>query len=765
MVPCFLANPVLRSASNSPWLGLWPSRVSVPGLSDSDREYVGATLTLPVVPCFYNPAPEPQSQKESRRFILDRSVFDLVETHMYLSLTDSRLLNWYLSLSPEDRRIVQAEGGFRQFLCRHPALEMSKHHVYVKLNEEPSEYSDVNVSQTSSSSVGSENDPTEDRCQDYLLQRDQFTDEDQAKNIHSIMEDDQSILICSPSCLKSDPPQVTMNPSEFACRPTCDVSVGTELLLRTSIFTQTEDPETADKNVITEVHMSDLDYVAEVRPETQRLNLGDCDCTERAQKAELSLLALQYNICKHHIWRFFWEGKQLNSVNKDPPKNIAEVLDKLDSDYQEMKHQILAGVPLEQLKPLSVDSGKIISGSYTPLQTEKKIMKTRRAATVILKDGRFLQNNKQEGNETAAGEEVNRSELWFDAEEDLELPEEDLELPEEDLELPEEDLELPEEDLELPEVGQNPAAEPADVPEEGSLLWVSNLPSEVTKNDVMLLLKDYEASEVKIAVLKDDQRVAMVTVSGPQAAEAAVEDLDGRRLKDHTVHVEHIRGNENLQDPTRPGPSENLQDPTRPGPSENLQNPTRPGPSENLQNPTRPGPSENLQNPTRPGPSENLQNPTRPGPSENLQDPTRPGPSENLQDPTRPGPSENLQNPTRPGPSENLQNPTRPGPSENRPSSPGRTPLISSSRSRMVVFISPTARRTCVPQHYGTMGGFDTLMSELLQRHPAVGQQKIMDALVELRRKHAGVLTGLPLQTIREMTSQLLTRPQTASQI
>ncbi|XP_054871069.1 RNA-binding protein 44 isoform X2 [Amphiprion ocellaris] len=296
----------------------------------------------------------------------------------------------------------------------------------------------------------------------------------------------------------------------------------------------------------------------------------------------------------------------------------------------------------QQLYPAAERSRRPDDGSTNISQIKKKMIKTRRVASVILKDGRFLQT-KQEGNQTAVGEEVSRSELWFDAEEDLELP----------------------------EVEQNPAAEPADesVPEEGSVLRVSSLPGDVTMRDLMLLLKDYEASEVKISALKDNQRVAMVTVSGPQAAKAAVEELDGRRLKDHTLHVEHIRGNENLQDLPRPGPSENLQDLPRPGPS------------------------------------------------------------------------------------------------ENQPSSPGRTPLISSTGIRKVVFISPTARGTCVPQHYGTMGSFDTLMSELLQRHPEVGRQKIADALVELRRKYPGVLTGLPLQTIREMTSQLLTRPETASQI
>lgn len=82
-----------------------------------------------------------------------------------------------------------------------------------------------------------------------------------------------------------------------------------------------------------------------------------------------------------------------------------------------------------------------------------------------------------------------------------------------------------------------------------------------------------------------------------------------------------------------------------------------------------------------------------------------------------------------------------------------------------MVCISPTAKGTCVPQHYGTMGSFDTLMEELTQRHPDVGRQRIVDALIELKAKHQGVLSGLPLRTIREMMSELLTRPASATQL
>lgn len=82
-----------------------------------------------------------------------------------------------------------------------------------------------------------------------------------------------------------------------------------------------------------------------------------------------------------------------------------------------------------------------------------------------------------------------------------------------------------------------------------------------------------------------------------------------------------------------------------------------------------------------------------------------------------------------------------------------------SREKRTTICDLPTASGTCVPQHYATMGSFDTLMARLSERHPEVGRQRIVDALLELRAKHQGFLSGLPLRTIVEMTSDLLTPP------
>lgn len=94
-----------------------------------------------------------------------------------------------------------------------------------------------------------------------------------------------------------------------------------------------------------------------------------------------------------------------------------------------------------------------------------------------------------------------------------------------------------------------------------------------------------------------------------------------------------------------------------------------------------------------------------------------------------------------------------------------RPPLSSRVKNWKVVSASPTAEGTFVPPHYGTMGSFDSLMVALTQRHPAAGRQSIVDALLKLKAERGGVLSGLPLATIRDMVSELLTRPANATRL
>lgn len=53
-------------------------------------------------------------------------------------------------------------------------------------------------------------------------------------------------------------------------------------------------------------------------------------------------------------------------------------MQKLESDFTQMRAEILAGVPLTQLKPLFVDCGRIMTDeSYVPAQVRLRIWSQR----------------------------------------------------------------------------------------------------------------------------------------------------------------------------------------------------------------------------------------------------------------------------------------------------------------------------------------------------------------------------------------------------
>ncbi|XP_047198488.1 RNA-binding protein 44 isoform X3 [Hippoglossus stenolepis] len=868
----------------------FPCELLLPGQSYAANRYAGVAVHPRPIPVLYDAVIQKPCPKTYRKFLLQRSVFDLVEAHRYLSLTDQKLQGWYFGLTPEDRNIILDEGGFHQFLQRHSALELSTYHVYVKLdnreriapvqptitcnqqisktpgakkcrcelpetqmrpndvrekftrepnevlshskqlvhtacnspitqrassgtvcrdpailvsfplhmelepsgqrgnpepkshisvmqdlnanvaancaevselqsnpNESPSEHcscdcvdvdagedSDRSIQSVVSEQVSCSLDPAEENSTEDEWQENTFSGADQNDYFHSIMGDDMSILgLVAPggpqahhsgpgatnSEALSDTGETATSPAEEdtseTCTPpqhrapTCDVMVGTESVPHVSTFTQSEDPQTADKHVITEVHMADLDYLAgefiklnaaqkEQKEKIKRLGYKlrkGCDCIERAQQAELRLLAVQHLMCRQHCWRLCCtsaEGDQLITTHRDkdqyrpkePPANISGVLQKLECDYNHMRDQILEGVPLEQLKPLCVDSEKSITGAgYVPAhiigdvledrpsrnalepqgyktlaeengcpgdqssvgfqdrQTRDKKLKaenskTRRVVTCVPQGGDANHDaNKPEEKQTrAACKELNMSESWFDAEEDLQP------------------AGAADRGQDTTTISEGPTDESPCEEAESSVLCVTNLPTNVTESEVKTWFEKYHPSEVIFPVLKKDLRVAIVTVTGLQSAEAAARELNGFSVKGRTLHVEHIN--------RAVGGSQSLSQASGSIGESSQEAQTDPSSTER------------------------------------------------------------------------------------------KLPLGSSTKSRTVVCIVPTAKATFVPQHYGTMGSFDTLMAALTLHHPAVGRQRIVNALVELTAKHRGALCGLPLGRIREMTSELLTRPE-----
>ncbi|XP_014845258.1 PREDICTED: RNA-binding protein 44 isoform X1 [Poecilia mexicana] len=537
--------------------------------------------------------------------------------------------------------------------------------------------------------------------------------EDERSQFNFPIKDDRGILVClagngvtlqnaGASIQLGDPPapnRPTSAAEKFTstapCAPSCDAAVNTEVESCTAKQTQTEGPNTSEHNVMTELLMSDLDYLADELVKLQMIQSRkepkkskspgsvstaprmDCCCKQRAQQAELTLLTLHYELCRQHVWRLYYtsaEGHLSTAIAEDLPPNVVKILQKLETDYNLMKHQILTGVPLGQLSPLCVESEKITAGAcYVPEQILGDLQEKTPCFTqgtqkhVGAGDGggpdgdrqscqkpKLLHKEDEEDKGAAALvpkerlvkqmgiEEVNFSEAWYDAEEELQLP--------------------------APAVDTADNAESVSGESSSSVLYVSNLPGHVTQSDLRQLFESFQPSEVSIFPSKNGVRVAIVMVDGPEMAKAAVGELNGHRLHSRTMHVRHLSGA--AAGGHTPGSTLGSTAPQDPDTNWRL--------------------------------------------------------------------------------------------TEKKPVNPAV--LSSSIQTRKVVSIFPTAKGTCVPQHFGTMGGLDALMAELTQLHPHVDRQTILDALLELKTTHQGVLASLPLSTIRDMTSDLLTKSRTATQ-
>ncbi|XP_050974428.1 RNA-binding protein 44 isoform X3 [Labeo rohita] len=492
-----------------------------------------------------------------------------------------------------------------------------------------------------------------------------------------------------------------------------NVATDTDLLaVNDEKDTQTVQKATSEKNTITEVCMSDLDVLTEefiklkeTTNELQQLKSrkaspsadGDhcrgvcgCDCAQRLRRAELRLLALQFVMCQQHCWRYCFTSPLGESAlwgTEGLPDSIAERLNVLQKDYLEMRKQILAGTPLDDLKPLSVDTEKTTTmANYSPalvleahldslgcpgstIASGDGVVEERTAlSTEVCRDTEAaLDDAKSDGNKQdkllvflhkqpeASAEKIpvgvikdpNSSEAWFDAEEELGSPNQD---------------------GKTEKLIERRERTDEDESNQSSLLCITSLPGNITEHEVLLWFEKYNATNVSISTFSNSMRAAIVYLKNPSDAKAAVKDLNGCSLQGHTVQVVQLCG------PASADPK--------------------------LISNQFHSTLETHKAETAGGGL---------------------------------GVKCLTYNSSHGGPRCSVDRLTN-------------------------VCDSPTASGTCVPQHYATMGSFDTIMARLSERHPNVGRQRIVDALLELRAKHQGFLSGLPLRSIVDMTSELLTQ-------
>ncbi|XP_023682670.2 RNA-binding protein 44 isoform X3 [Paramormyrops kingsleyae] len=365
----------------------------------------------------------------------------------------------------------------------------------------------------------------------------------------------------------------------------CDIALNTDPFLLGSKRDQDIQKlpvPTAEKFVNTDVYMKDLDYITEefnklrlAQAELKQLkeNLASpawdehrlcCGAAQRALHAELRLLALQHAMCQQHCWRRYCtspEGSLLLLGKREIPESLMQVLQNLENDYQEMRRKVLSGVPVDQLRPLSVDCRRIASkGRYIPAEIAKIVLEDRQGvqsqnsqltvhsdSCTGRRDTPALQQqvpkerpaeiNTEPGNNQFEGSTAcivqggvthgPPLEAWYDAEEDLESIRMEAHQKVDDG-----DLKIPEEDT----MGCCDKTET----DEDVLLYVSELPSNVTEEDVTVWFRKYQVSNVQMAPFRSKLRAAVVTVGCLRSANRAIKDLNGHTIQGYTIKVEHL---------------------------------------------------------------------------------------------------------------------------------------------------------------------------------------------------------------------------------
>ncbi|KAL2081215.1 hypothetical protein ACEWY4_023068 [Coilia grayii] len=301
---------------------------------------------------------------------------------------------------------------------------------------------------------------------------------------------------------------------------------------------QTMQASTAEKTLITEAFMEDLNFLAkefcrlksvdedlklvkdnQLKPNTK----CGCECSQRLKQAELKLLALQYTMCRDHCWRRYLtsaQGEQEMHCPNRVPDSLAETLQALEEMYSQMRKHVLSGAALDELTPLSVDTHRLNTEAlYTPAQDalRKPVVSDAKQGIIERPKMKTLKADISHGSFRSGGceEEIGvNSEAWFDAEEDLWLS-----------------------DCCLKEERFRKGKESEKTTERGSKAQVKC--AHTQQEDLLLEYEKYQPRKVCLT-MSNKSRTANMTVSSPDTAEAAVRDLSGTSIHGKPLQVRHV---------------------------------------------------------------------------------------------------------------------------------------------------------------------------------------------------------------------------------
>ncbi|XP_010288101.1 PREDICTED: RNA-binding protein 44, partial [Phaethon lepturus] len=451
---------------------------------------------------------------------------------------------------------------------------------------------------------------------------------------------------------------------------------------------------------------------------------------QRAIEAELQVLTTHYQMCYQHCLKIYKLALEENACfsrhlilfsctyfnrsngNTKLRPSLMLVLEELKKNYNSMRMKIKMGIPLNALPPLSVEMKLFsISSSYVPCKDNPQ--------TVCLTDGgqpsdstfskTFGEQHKDQDVEHGCVKNEEGNEYWFDAKEDLTVADFSV---------------LAEETKKQQEKQDTVDLREAKIMESGnecSFIRVGGLSSSVSEDDLRSHFQKYQISDILISVDSCNCRYAFLSFEETNKAKLAVEEMNKKKIKGKPVSVELVKNSSENKSLVSQILTSKLWHENQPvdNSQRNDQDKTLTSASNSVKAPDATSASEKMH--LLPITSSKISCSTK-VPSETK----GPGLKSSTEDSVH-----FLLRVHQKETGENFQQKT---------SAPFSTDSYDA-------FISPNTLN---------LSSFTKLMKKLQEIHPEASRDKIVDALLEVRKNNKGILSGLSINSIVERTSVIL---------
>ncbi|XP_075367337.1 RNA-binding protein 44 [Mycteria americana] len=476
---------------------------------------------------------------------------------------------------------------------------------------------------------------------------------------------------------------------------------------------------------------------------------------QRAIEAELQILNAHYRMCYQHCLKIYKLALEENTCfstyfnrcngNTELGASLVLVLEELKKNYNIMRMKIKMGIPLNALPPLSVEMKLFpISSSYVPCELFREdlcydsVSGTRKAdfeapklqerkisvnmdnpQTVCLTDGgrpsdstsskTFEEQHKDQDVERGCVKNEEWNERWFDAKEDLTVA---------DFSIISEETKKQQEKQDTVDLREGKIMESGN---ECSSIRVGGLSSSVSEGDLRSHFQKYQISDTLISVDSSNYRYAFLSFKDTNKAKLAVEEMNQKKIKGKPVSVELVNTSSENKYLVSQVLTNKLWHEIQPvdNSQRNDQDKTLTSASNSVKEPDATSASEKMH--LRPITSSKISRSTQ-VPSETK----CPGLKSSTEDSVR-----YLLEVNQKDTGENFLQKTS-------------APFSTNSYD---AFISPNTLN---------LSSFTKLMKKLQEIHPEASRDKIVDALLEVRKNNKGILSGLSISSIVERTSVIL---------